>query len=144
MVGDVLVECKTSERISNQWIRNALLQLLGYALLDFEDSLHIRHLAIWAPRRKATQVWSLNQILDTSADDALPKLREDFRHTLITLREQRNEEAKARHDELVKWRANFEAERRAQEDLAALQAQEKKGRRRESDRNRIAAKRAAT
>jgi hypothetical protein len=49
MVGDVLIDCKTSERLTNPWIRNTLFQLLGYTLLDFEDSLHIRQLAIWVP-----------------------------------------------------------------------------------------------
>jgi len=128
MVGDVLIDCKTSERLTNPWIRNTLFQLLGYTLLDFEDSLHIRQLAIWVPRREAMQLWSLDQILGKPAEEALPKLRESFQGMLNVWNVQMAEEDRARRDAWEEWRVAFEAERQAEEDAASAQAEERKAR----------------
>jgi hypothetical protein len=77
LVGDTVIECKAIEPVTSSKLRDALLQLLGYALLDFDDAHHIREVAVWLPRRGALRAWSLNQLLgsDAGSRDATPSLR---------------------------------------------------------------------
>ncbi|MGK3957664.1 hypothetical protein ACLKOZ_15910 [Arthrobacter sp. R4] len=77
-VGDLLVELKTREEITSPWIRDTLFQLLGYALLDLDDSLGIRRLGILLPRQPYFAVWTLDELLGEDASEALPILRADF------------------------------------------------------------------
>jgi hypothetical protein len=77
-VGDVLVELKTREEITRPWIRDTLFQLFGYALLDLDDSLGIRRVGILLPRQPYFAVWTLDDLLDEDASEALPRLRADF------------------------------------------------------------------
>jgi hypothetical protein len=78
VVGDMLVELKTREEITNPWIRDTLFQLLGYALLDLDDSMGIRRVGILLPRQPFLAFWSLDDLLDADAGEALPRLRADF------------------------------------------------------------------
>jgi hypothetical protein len=78
VLGDTLVELKTREEITNPWIRDTLFQLLGYALLDLEDSFGIRRVGILLPRQPFFAAWNLEDLLDDDADAALPRLRADF------------------------------------------------------------------
>jgi hypothetical protein len=77
-IGDTLVDLKTREEITNPWLRETLLQLLGYALLDLDDSLNIRKVGILLPRQPYFAVWTLEDLLGTDAEIALPSLREEF------------------------------------------------------------------
>ncbi|MFC8525430.1 hypothetical protein [Pseudarthrobacter sp. NPDC057230] len=77
-VGDMLVELKTREEITSPWLRDTLFQLLGYALLDLDDSLGIRRVGILLPRQPYFAVWALDDLLQEDADKALPRLRADF------------------------------------------------------------------
>lgn len=77
-VGDLLVELKTREEITSPWIRDTLFQLLGYALLDLDDSLGIRRVGILLPRQPYFAVWTLDDLLGEDASEALPILRADF------------------------------------------------------------------
>jgi hypothetical protein len=77
-LGDTLVELKTREEITHPWIRDTLFQLLGYALLDLDDSLGIRRVGILLPRQPFFAAWYLEDLLDDDADAALPRLRADF------------------------------------------------------------------
>jgi len=77
-IGDLLVDLKTRERITNPWIRDTLFQLLGYTLLDLDDSLGIRRVGILLPRQPYFAVWSLDDLLNEDASEALPRLRADF------------------------------------------------------------------
>jgi len=93
VIGDVLVDLKTREQITNPWIRNTLFQLLGYALLDLDDSLGIRRVGILLPRQPYFAVWSLDDLLNADASEALPSLRADFAVLLSELMERRLEGA---------------------------------------------------
>lgn len=77
-VGDMLVELKTREEITSPWLRDTLFQLLGYALLDLDDSLGIRRVGILLPRQPYFAVWTLDDLLQRDADVALPRLRAAF------------------------------------------------------------------
>lgn len=77
-VGDMLVELKTREEITSPWLRDTLFQLLGYALLDLDDSLGIRRVGILLPRQPFFAVWTLDDLLQEAADEALPRLRAAF------------------------------------------------------------------
>jgi hypothetical protein len=77
-VGDMLVELKTREEITSSWPRETLFQLLGYALLDLDDSLGIRRFGILLPRQPYFAVWTLDDLLLEDANKALPRLRADF------------------------------------------------------------------
>lgn len=85
VVGDMLVDLKTREQITSPWIRDTLFQLLGYVLLDLDDSLGIRRVGILLPRQPYFAVWTLDDLLDEDASKALPSLRADFAGLLINL-----------------------------------------------------------
>lgn len=74
-IGDLLVDLKTMEKITNPWLRDTLFQLLGYALLDLDDSLGIRRVGILLPRQPFFAVWSMDDLLNRDVADALPELR---------------------------------------------------------------------
>lgn len=143
MIGDTLIDCKSTEQLTNPWIRDMLFQLLGYALLDFDDALRIRQLAIWLPRRRALQTWSLDRILERPAEQALPELRASFQTTIQAWHEQMAEEAKARREAWAKWREEFDAAMKRKEQAEAVEAEERRAKRREADRKRREAKKAA-
>lgn len=77
-VGSTLIECKTIEPVTPSKLRNALLQVLGYALLDLDDAHHIREVAVWLPRRGALLTVSLDLLLGGDAEVELPRLRSQF------------------------------------------------------------------
>ncbi len=79
LIGSTLIECKTSDPVTPSKLRDALLQLLGYVLLDLDDAHHIREVAIWLPRRGTLRTWTIDQLLDTEAEAELPRLRGEFR-----------------------------------------------------------------
>lgn len=87
VVGDLIVEIKTCEQITNPWIRDTLFQLLGYALLDIDDSHGIRRAAILLPRQPHIAIWTLDDLLGRDADEALPELREEFTSLLTEMLE---------------------------------------------------------
>lgn len=82
LIGGQLIDSKTSEKITAPWLREALLQLLGYVLLDFSDEYRIREVAVWTPRHSGLDVWGVDELIRADAKTALPKLRRDFRRML--------------------------------------------------------------
>lgn len=84
-ISDLLVDVKTREQITNPWIRDTLFQLLGYTLLDIDDSHGIRRVAILLPRQPYIAIWSLDDLFGRDADEALPELREEFASLLLEL-----------------------------------------------------------
>ncbi|MBG6192275.1 hypothetical protein IWX64_003245 [Arthrobacter sp. CAN_A212] len=76
--GDMLVDVKTREAISRPWVRDTLFQLLGYVLLDLDDSLGIRRVGILLPRQPHFAVWTLDELFDAYASEVLRGLRVDF------------------------------------------------------------------
>ncbi|WP_144831122.1 hypothetical protein [Microbacterium sp. BH-3-3-3] len=78
IVGDLLVEIKTREQITSPWIRDTLFQLLGYTLLDVDDAHGIRRVGLLLPRQLHLQIWSLDELLGSDAEEALPEIRNKF------------------------------------------------------------------
>lgn len=89
VIGDLLIDVKTREEVTNPWLREALFQLLGYVLLDVDDAHGIRRVGIMLPRQTHLQIWSLNELLGAEAADALPVLREEFATLLVGIRNTR-------------------------------------------------------
>ncbi|MBD8583777.1 hypothetical protein IFT90_04300 [Frigoribacterium sp. CFBP 8766] len=143
LIEDTLIDCKATEQLGNAWIRKTLFQLVGYTLLDFDDSLKIRQIAIWLPRRQALQVWSLAELLRAPVEQALPELRASFEAMLRAWHEQMHEESVARREAIAQWREEMEARWAAEEAAEALMVEERRARRREADRKRRKAKKAA-
>jgi len=81
-VGDLLVEVKTREQVTRPWLREALLQLVGYVLLDLGDEHRIRRVGMLLPRQTHMQTWTVSDLLGDDADHSLPRLRPRFRSTL--------------------------------------------------------------
>ena len=82
-IGDLLVDIKTREEVTNPWLREALCQLLGYALLDLDDAHGIRRVGIMLPRQTHLHVWSLDELLAADAEETLPVLRDELASILI-------------------------------------------------------------
>jgi hypothetical protein len=74
-----------------------IYQILGYALLDYNDKYKIREVALYLARHRALLKWTLDELLSKVSDGkALPveALRGQFREVLNTLDEQDTESAK--------------------------------------------------
>jgi len=78
IIGDTLVDCKVTPHITATKLRDFMLQLLGYVMLDQTDELGLRRIALWFPRQRALQVWSLEDLLGPDLDSRLVTLRSDF------------------------------------------------------------------
>ncbi|MFI2563562.1 hypothetical protein [Paenarthrobacter sp. NPDC018779] len=83
VVGDMLIELKTREVITNAWLRDVLFQLLGYVLLDLDDSFGIQRVGILLPRQPYFAVWSIPDLLRQDSQEALQSLRNDFASLLV-------------------------------------------------------------
>lgn len=79
IIGDTLVDCKTDQTITTSSLREHLLQLIGYVLLDLDGWYQIRKVAIWYPRFGLLPTWSLDILLSGESAELLPKLRDDVR-----------------------------------------------------------------
>jgi hypothetical protein len=80
IVSGCLLEIKTTVQsaIDAQWIR----QLIGYVLLDYEDSYGINAVGFYLPRHGVRRSWPLQECLDALTGDtaaSLATLRSEFR-----------------------------------------------------------------
>lgn len=78
LIGETLIDCKVYGQLSIHKLRNFLLQLLGYVMLDLDDALKIRHVGLWLPRQQMMKSWSLEHLLAEDPEVALPRLRNEF------------------------------------------------------------------
>lgn len=78
VIQDLLLDFKARESITNPWVRDTLFQLLGYVLLDLDDSLGIRKVGLLLPRQPYFMGWSLDELFRRPAEEVLPELRADF------------------------------------------------------------------
>ncbi|MEV0269773.1 hypothetical protein AB0H43_13425 [Hamadaea sp. NPDC050747] len=88
LVGDVLLEMKASSRpdfLSDQ----AIWQLAGYALLDYDDDLGIRSVALYQTRLGWCIRWPIEQFFHTLARQQVSDLRAGFRRQLQCERDAR-------------------------------------------------------
>jgi len=75
IVGETLIDCKVYGSLTVSKLRGFLRQLLGYVMLDSDDSLGIRRVGLWLPRQGLTPTWSLTQLLSGDPEELLPTLR---------------------------------------------------------------------
>lgn len=68
VIGDALFEVKTGAELNTTELRKALLQLVGYVLLDYDDALAVRKLAVYFVRHKWLATWPLWQFVFPLAD----------------------------------------------------------------------------
>lgn len=57
VIGDLLVELKTTKGLDGAALRSALLQLVGYCLLDYDDTCGIRRVGVYFARQELLQTW---------------------------------------------------------------------------------------
>ena len=82
IIGDTLIDCKTAVELGVSKLRDYLYQLIGYVLMDGDDKLRIRKVAIWLPRYGLLPTWSLSNLFSADAETELSKLRAGFRDAL--------------------------------------------------------------
>ncbi|MBB5642761.1 hypothetical protein [Cryobacterium roopkundense] len=78
IIGDVLIDSKAYADLTVPKLRDFLRQLLGYVMLDCDDSLRIRTVGVWLPRQGLTKTWGLEILLGGDPDELLPTLRQGF------------------------------------------------------------------
>ncbi|TFD35949.1 hypothetical protein E3T40_07260 [Cryobacterium sp. TMT1-19] len=78
LVGDVLIDSKAYAELTVRKLRDFLRQLLGYVMLDLDDSLRIRSVGVWLPRQGLTRTWELETLLGGDPEERLPVLRLGF------------------------------------------------------------------
>lgn len=78
MIGQTLIDCKAYSTLTVSKLRDFLRQLLGYVMLDTDDSLGIRSVGLWLPRQRLAPTWSLTHLLGGDAEELMPSLREGF------------------------------------------------------------------
>jgi hypothetical protein len=77
-IGETLIDCKVYGDVTVPKLRGFLRQLLGYVMLDSDDSLNIRRVGIWLPRQGLMPSWSLTRLLGGDPEELLPLLRQGF------------------------------------------------------------------
>jgi hypothetical protein len=82
VAGGLLLDLKTSSKES--LAATDLFQVIGYALLDFDDASRVSELGIFAARYGYLAVWELDNLLDELAgrEVALHATRDEFRRLL--------------------------------------------------------------
>jgi hypothetical protein len=63
VVGDTLFELKSTKRLNSTALREGLLQLVGYCLLDYDDQYRIRKLGLYFSRYEWVKAWPLWTLL---------------------------------------------------------------------------------
>jgi hypothetical protein len=83
----LLLDLKTSAA-KPSLARGDMFQVIGYALLDFDDAYQLTHLGIVSARYAYLTTWPIQELLDELAGHPvrLPDIRDDFRHLLLTHR----------------------------------------------------------
>jgi hypothetical protein len=83
----LLLDLKTSAA-KPSLARADMFQVIGYALLDFDDAYRLTDLGIVSARYAYLTTWPIQELLDELAGHPvrLPDIRDDFRHLLLTYR----------------------------------------------------------
>lgn len=81
-----LLDIKTT--ITRKITNTMLYQLIGYALLDYEDKYHISELGFYLTRQATTLQWDLSELLDRLYTDTpappIAELRHQLKNTIQT------------------------------------------------------------
>jgi len=76
-IDDILFDCKVKNTITAPWVRKALMQLLGYLILDLDNDYQAKRIGIWLPRQATVKTWAIEEILGSDASTILAKARVD-------------------------------------------------------------------
>jgi hypothetical protein len=68
IVATTIFELKTARTLDAAAVRNALLQLLGYSLLDYDDEYEIRRVGIYFARHGWVKAWPIWELIFPLAD----------------------------------------------------------------------------
>lgn len=68
VIGDTLFELKTTTRLIASTVRDSLLQLVGYALLDFSDKYGIRNVGVYFARHGWVATWPIGDLIAGEGD----------------------------------------------------------------------------
>lgn len=68
IVAGTLFELKTTKKLDASAVRNALLQLFGYSLLDYGDEFEIRRVGVYFARHAWVMAWPLWELIFPPAD----------------------------------------------------------------------------
>lgn len=68
IIATTIFELKTTKTLDAAAVRNALLQLLGYSLLDYDDEYGIRRVGIYFARHGWVKAWPLWELVFPPAD----------------------------------------------------------------------------
>jgi hypothetical protein len=68
IIATTIFELKTTKTLDAAAVRNALLQLLGYSLLDYDDEYGIRRVGVYFTRHGWVKAWPLWELLFPPAD----------------------------------------------------------------------------
>ncbi|MEU6663033.1 hypothetical protein [Streptomyces sp. NPDC046821] len=96
ILGGMIVDCKATIR-PHRIGRAELYQLIGYALLDYDDIYQLDSAALYLARTGTLVRWDLDELLDlTGAEMGIGDLRDALARTLQTARAARREALAAR------------------------------------------------
>jgi hypothetical protein len=68
IIATTIFELKTTKTLDVAAVRNALLQLLGYSLLDYDDEYGIRRVGVYFARHGWVKAWPLWELVFSPAD----------------------------------------------------------------------------
>ena len=68
IVASTLFELKTTKTLDAAAVRNTLLQLLGYSLLDYDDEFELRRVGVYFARHAWVRAWPLWEVIFPPAD----------------------------------------------------------------------------
>ena len=97
-----LWEIKTTKKsgAEGKWLH----QLLGYALLDYENEYAIDRVGLLLPRQNTRVSWPIGEVIAAMSDRedlALPELRREFRTVCEGVREERDERREERRERIA-------------------------------------------
>ncbi|PPG02669.1 hypothetical protein C5E06_09455 [Pseudoclavibacter sp. RFBI5] len=75
IVNGTLYDCKAYSTLRSSDLREFLLHLLAYVLLDLGDEHRIREVGLWFPRQAMTQAWPVARLIGGDPEVLLPELR---------------------------------------------------------------------
>lgn len=76
VLGDQIIEFKAVKELTPAAVRKALLQLVGYVMLDWGDSNHIRRVGVFFARHNYLDTWPLSALIRPPGDRQLAWMAE--------------------------------------------------------------------
>ena len=81
-IDDTLFDCKVKDTITAPWVRKALMQLLGYLILDLDNDYQTKRIGIRLPRQATVRTWEIEEILGSDTEAVLATARLDVQSVM--------------------------------------------------------------